>query len=278
LSVTMIDALSAPASDGVKVIPIVQFPPATTEAPQVSAVSAKSPEFVPPIARLVMLNTALPVLLKERVCREPTVSMGKVPKLRLPGERTATGLAPVPERVTVCGLPPALSATFTAAVNDPMAAGVKVTLILHAAPAATLDPQLLVCEKSLGFAPARARLLMLKASLPVLVRVAVRVPLVVLTGWLPNERLLGERLTVATTPVPERGRDWGLPAALSVNVSAAASDPLTAGVKVTLILHAAPAATLDPQLLACEKSLGFEPVMAILRVKAALPELLRVTI
>jgi hypothetical protein len=127
-------------------------------------------------------------------------------------------------------------------------------------------------------APVSATLERPKAALPPLVRVAVRTPLGVLTDWLPNERLVGERLTDAPAPVPERVRYWGLPTALSVNVSEAARDPLTAGVKVTLILQVAPAATLDPQLLVCEKSLGFEPVMAIFRVKAALPELFRVTI
>ena len=47
----------------------------------------------------------------------------------------------------------------------------------------------------------------LKAALPPLVRVAVRVPLLVLRDWLPNERPLGERLADAAVPVPERVRD-----------------------------------------------------------------------
>jgi hypothetical protein len=52
---------------------------------------------------------------------------------------------PVPLRDTVCGLPEALSAILIEAARVPEAAGVKVTLMLQFAPAATLVPQLLVC-------------------------------------------------------------------------------------------------------------------------------------
>ena len=47
----------------------------------------------------------------------------------------------------------------------------------------------------------------LKAAVPLLVSVAVDVPLAVPTGWFPNETLLGETLpagAVAATPVPLR--------------------------------------------------------------------------
>ena len=80
---------------------------------------------------------------------------------------------PVPVRVIDCGLPVALSVRARAAVRDPLAAGLKVTLIVHLAPAATLDPQLLVCEKSLEPVPVIPMLVMLKAALPVLLRVTV---------------------------------------------------------------------------------------------------------
>ena len=96
-----------------------------------------------------------------------------MPKARLMGERLTRAAVPVPERLTVCGLPLALSVRVTAAVRVPLAAGVKVTLMVQLAPAATLDPQLLVCAKSLGFVPMSARLEMLKAELPVLLSVMV---------------------------------------------------------------------------------------------------------
>ena len=64
----------------------------------------------------------------------PTAWLAKV---RLVGERLATAAVPVPVRLTLCGLPVALSVRVTAAVRVPLAVGVKVTLIVQLAPAAT---------------------------------------------------------------------------------------------------------------------------------------------
>ena len=100
----------------------------------------------------------------------PTVWLAKV---RLVGERLAEDAVPVPERLTLWGLPLTLSEMVRAAVAAPLAEGLKVTLIVQLAPAATELPQLLVCVKSLGFAPESAKLVMLRAALPELVRVIV---------------------------------------------------------------------------------------------------------
>ena len=86
---------------------------------------------------------------------------------------TGAGATPVPVRLTLCGLPLALSVRMRAALRVPLAVGVKVTLIVQLPPAATLDPHVLVSAKSLGLAPARVRLEMLRAALPVLVSVMV---------------------------------------------------------------------------------------------------------
>ncbi len=51
---------------------------------------------------------------------------------------------PAPERATVCGLPVALSVIVTIADRAPTAVGVKVTMIVQFAPAATLVPQAFV--------------------------------------------------------------------------------------------------------------------------------------
>jgi hypothetical protein len=51
---------------------------------------------------------------------------------------------PVPLRGIACGLPVALSATFTLAVSDPKMDGVNVTVIVQLLPAPTLDPHVLV--------------------------------------------------------------------------------------------------------------------------------------
>jgi len=88
-----------------------------------------------------------------------------------------------------------------------------------------------------------------KAALPPLVRVADRTPLGALTDWLPNARLVGDRLTVAEVPVPLRPRDWGLPLALSYKLTEADRLPVAVGSNVTLIEQLAPAATEVPQVL-----------------------------
>ena len=51
---------------------------------------------------------------------------------------------PVPERLTVCGLPLALSVMLTEAVRLPLAEGLNVTLIVQWAPAATELPHVVV--------------------------------------------------------------------------------------------------------------------------------------
>ena len=122
-----------------------------------------------------MLKAVLPVLLKVTVCAVLVTSTDWLPKARLVGERLTRAAVPVPvpERLTVCGLPLALSVMLSEAVRLPLAEGVNLTLIVQLAPAATLDPQFLLCAKSLGFVPVSARLEMLKAELPVLFSVMV---------------------------------------------------------------------------------------------------------
>ncbi len=71
----------------------------------------------------------------------------------------------MPERLAVCGLFEALSVTVRVAVSAPVVVGVKVTLIVQFAPAATLVPQLLVWAKSPGLVPVTAMLVMLSAVL-----------------------------------------------------------------------------------------------------------------
>jgi hypothetical protein len=94
-------------------------------------------------------------------------------KVRLVAERLAADAVPVPERATACGLPLALSLMVTEAASAPTREGLKVTLIVQFAPAATELPQVLVSAKSPALVPVIATLVMLKAALPVLLRVTV---------------------------------------------------------------------------------------------------------
>src|SRR5947199_376563 len=82
----------------------------------------------------------------------------------------------VPERVTVCGLPAALSVMVTAPVRAPVAVGVNVTVMAQFAPAASDAPQVVVRAKS----PVAAMPVMLNAALPVFESVTVCAALVVL--------------------------------------------------------------------------------------------------
>ena len=80
---------------------------------------------------------------------------------------------PAPLSATVCGLPEALSLTASVAERAPRALGVKVTLIVQLAPAATPEPQLLVSAKSPLLSPVSAMLDTLRGALPLLVTVTV---------------------------------------------------------------------------------------------------------
>ena len=85
-------------------------------------------------------------------------------------------------------------------------------------------------------------------------------------------------MAMVEMPVPERLTDWGLPAALSVRASAAERLPAAEGVKVTLMVQLAPAASAMGQLLVWAKSPALVPKTATLEMfKGALPVLERVT-
>jgi hypothetical protein len=109
----------------------------------------------------------------------------------------------------------------TEAVRLPLAEGVNVTLIVHLWPAASDLPQVLVSAKLLRLVPWTERLLILKAALPVLLRVTVCVVLVVRTYWLPKATLVGERLTAGVPPLMRLAAS-GLLRALSVMLKASA--------------------------------------------------------
>ena len=100
----------------------------------------------------------------------PTVWLLKV---RLVGERLTPGAVPVPLRLTLCGLLPVLSVMLSKAVRLPVVEGVNNTAIVQCLPAARELAHVLVSAKSLALAPASAMLEMLKAEVPVLLRVVL---------------------------------------------------------------------------------------------------------
>lgn len=171
--------------------------------------------------------------------------------MRLVGETVATGAVPVPVKLTVWGLPLALSVMLRVAVRDPLAAGAKVTLIVQLPPATTELPHVFVWAKSPTFVPLKVRVVTLKAALPELVRVTACAALLEPTAWLEKVRLVGERLATGAVlvPVPVRLTDWGLSSALSTRVSEAVRVPVAEGVNVISNVQPPPGATQVRQLL-----------------------------
>jgi len=100
-----------------------------------------------------------------------------LPKAKLVGKKLVLGATPVPVRATVCGLPVALFVTVIVPGWLPMAVGVKVTVIVQLAPAATELPQVLVW----AYCALAAMLVTLNALVPPLVSVTVCATLVVFT-------------------------------------------------------------------------------------------------
>jgi hypothetical protein len=137
------EAVRVPEAVGANVTLNVQVPPGATVLPQV-LVAEKSPAFVPVTGLLVMVKGALPVLFRVRVWVPLVDPTAWLLKERFEALRATTGPLPVPVRLTVCGLPGALSVIVTEAVRLPGAVGVKVTLIVQLPPASTELPQVLV--------------------------------------------------------------------------------------------------------------------------------------
>ena len=106
------------------------------------------------------------MLLSVTVCAVLVVLTAWLPKGALVRERlTRAGAGvPLPERLTVCGLPLALSVMLSEAVRLPLAEGVNLTLIVQLAPAASDLPHVLVCAKLLPLLPLTARLAILKGG------------------------------------------------------------------------------------------------------------------
>lgn len=129
--------------------------------------------------------------------------------------------------------------------------GLNVTLIVQLFPTAREVPQLLVWAKSPPFVPVRLIEVMVNAALPELLRVTTLAGLVVPTAWLAKETLTGKKATEGAIPVPLRGRECGLPLALSFTEMFAVRMPAAVGLKVVVMEQDAPGATDVPQVLVC---------------------------
>jgi len=144
LSLMSMAELSVPVEVGANVTVIAQLAPPATLPPQLlpSLNEVQAPEFM---TMFVMLSEALPVFERVTVCGALVVPMFCWLNVRLVAERLTTGIeAPVPAKLTVCGLPLALSVIVSDALREPAAVGVNVTLMVQLAPAKTVLPQVFV--------------------------------------------------------------------------------------------------------------------------------------
>jgi hypothetical protein len=94
-------------------------------------------------------------------------------KVRLVGERLAVGAAPVPLKLTDCGLPPPSSLINNDALRVPAAEGVNDTVIPQLLLAARVAPQVLLFEKSAALDPRKVICQMFIGLLPKLLSVTV---------------------------------------------------------------------------------------------------------
>ncbi len=179
---------------------------------------------------------------------------------------------PVPKRLMLCGLSPALSFSVRDAVRDPPDVGMKVTLIVQFAPGKTVTPQVVAdCEKSPLFVPVKNIELMFSVSLPLFVTVTVCAALVVATACVVKVSVVGDIVAVAPVPNPNSVAVCGLPGASSAIETIAVLEPVRFGVNVTVITHELPAVNAAPQVFTCEK-------LELLLPVSVMPEIFSVSV
>jgi hypothetical protein len=132
-----------PIAPGRNVTLMVQLAPAAKVVPQV-VVSAKSEAFVPAIETLLMVMVPVPVFFSVTVLALVVTFTGWIPNATVVGVTLATGVVPVPVKLTCCGLLGSESAIRSVAVLLLLAVGVNVTLMLQLAPTANVLAQVLV--------------------------------------------------------------------------------------------------------------------------------------
>ena len=129
-----------------------------------------------------------------------------MPAARLRSRSRSYRYFPVPVRLTACGDPAALSATFKEAVNDPVVVGLKLTEMVQLAPTATVLPQVVVLVNDDAFAPLIVipPELIVSGAPPVFFNVTTFAALVVPTVVLVNVIALGVNETAGGGTLPVR--------------------------------------------------------------------------
>lgn len=160
-----------------------------------------------------MAVPGLLIVIVEGELVAPTFVFAKVMDV---GLTVICGTVPVPVRVTVCGLPLALSTKVSVAERVPAAPAVNVTGIEMLALGWTVigNPLGSVNPKSLADVPVSVTEVIVKTPAPLFVTTRLTGVAEVPTGWLPKLMVDALKVTLGPTPVPLRGIVSGLPVAL----------------------------------------------------------------
>jgi len=244
LSVMFRMALRVPGTDGVNVtLMVVLALGATVMGSGVVVVNPNSEGFAPETAMAEITRLPVPVLVT--VTGEGALGLftGWLEKRMLVGASVTAGApTPLPDRVTVCGLPLTLSVSESVAVRVPNPKGVNVSVMLVEAPGKTVMGSVVEPKaNSEAWVPVSARLEITRLLEPVLVTVTVCGALAALRACPPKATAVGSMLIPATpTPVPESASECGEPLALSVIARMAVRRPRALGVNTTLTTVLAP--------------------------------------
>src|SRR5207253_362730 len=233
-------------------------------------------------------SAELPVFVSVSDCAAPVVPVivsGKASGFGLTVAVKVGGATPVPVSVTDAGVTarPLSPATFRVLENDTTVVGANTTLTVHEAPTASVVPHepappcTAVARANGCGAPApNVKLRPDSAELPVFVSVsdcAAPVAPVIVSGKASGFAAIVARY-VGARPVPPKATGVGvtLPPATLTDVEAA---PTAVGLNVTLIVHEAPGANGDVQVVVDPNG---EEAEIDANVKLALPLFLSVTV
>src|ERR1043166_2618406 len=215
-------------------------------------------------------STALPELLSVTVLMLLVVPIVWLPNASVLGvtDTAAAGPTPVPESVTILvGRLEALLMMRRTAERAPPAVGVNVMKFTHESPAIMRAPeQLVLTEKSPGFAPANSRPEMISGADPMLLMTLVNVVLTPLL-CVPKSNVDGETLIrgTARAPRPLSGTVCGLAGSLVSMLRTPRLVNSDSGLKATEMAQLNPGSNLVPvQLLPARmKSSALSPPTAI---------------
>jgi hypothetical protein len=201
LSVKVIAPVRVPAAVGLNAIWKVQGVPSTAMPGHCAVVA---PVKSPVVTILVNVMATPPLLATSTICVAlvvPTVWLANVNEV---GEMEIAPacVPPVPLKVTFCGLPVALSATFNVAVRVPLALGVNNTLIWQYSPPASVPVGLHIIPelgkgtpKSLAFVPVTVKPAKVTVVVPLFTTVTLIGELVVPTFCEGKVKLGGVTVT-----------------------------------------------------------------------------------